>query len=202
MGTTPQAAPHRIEVVLDDTAQLFKAGTPSPFLDHGLHPDAERFIEERVGGFPHREPLCLVLRPRQMPAGGDAVTAVRDAFRTHYERRVRENRQTFRHLMAEGQRILLIGIAFLTACLLLVTFLFPAEPLRPFAKLVRESITIVGWVAMWRPFEIFLYDWWPLRRRGQLFRKLAAMPVEILPAPPAAVARATGRAEGNAQPSS
>jgi hypothetical protein len=32
---------------------------------------------------------------------------------------------------------------------------------------------------MWRPLEIFLYDWWPLRRMVRLYRKLAAMPTEL-----------------------
>ena len=42
-----------------------------------------------------------------------------------------------------------------------------------------EGMLIAGWVAMWRPLEIFLYDWWPVRRRNRIFGKLAAMPVLI-----------------------
>jgi hypothetical protein len=38
---------------------------------------------------------------------------------------------------------------------------------------------IAGWVAMWRPLQIFLYDWWPLRRRNRVFGKLSAMPVLV-----------------------
>ena len=36
---------------------------------------------------------------------------------------------------------------------------------------------IAGWVAMWRPLEIFLYDWWPIRRRIRVLGKLSAMPI-------------------------
>jgi hypothetical protein len=32
---------------------------------------------------------------------------------------------------------------------------------------------------MWRPLEIFLYDWWPIRAERRLFDRLAAMPVRI-----------------------
>jgi hypothetical protein len=32
---------------------------------------------------------------------------------------------------------------------------------------------------MWRPLEIFLYDWWPMRREARLAEKLAVMPVRI-----------------------
>jgi hypothetical protein len=43
----------------------------------------------------------------------------------------------------------------------------------------RESLTIAGWVAMWRPMEIFLYEWWPLRRRWRVFEKMSHMKVEM-----------------------
>ena len=38
---------------------------------------------------------------------------------------------------------------------------------------------IGGWVSMWRPLEIFLYDWWPIREEARLSDRLAAMPVRI-----------------------
>jgi hypothetical protein len=33
---------------------------------------------------------------------------------------------------------------------------------------------------MWRPLQIFLYDWWPIRHRARVFDKLARTPVSIL----------------------
>jgi hypothetical protein len=39
---------------------------------------------------------------------------------------------------------------------------------------------------MWRPMQIYLYDWWPLRRKGQIYRKLSLMPVEVCRQPPQA----------------
>ncbi len=54
------------------------------------------------------------------------------------------------------------------------------------ASILKESLTIGGWVAMWRPLEIFLYDWWPLTARRRVLRKLSAAPVKLkLPRPAA-----------------
>ena len=39
---------------------------------------------------------------------------------------------------------------------------------------------IAGWVAMWRPMQIYLYDWWPLLRRSRTYAKLSQMPVELV----------------------
>ena len=38
---------------------------------------------------------------------------------------------------------------------------------------------ICGWVGMWRPLEIFLYGWWPIRAEIQLYERLGAMPIRI-----------------------
>jgi hypothetical protein len=44
---------------------------------------------------------------------------------------------------------------------------------------MKEGLTIIGWVAMWRPLEIYLYRWWPIRHLGRIYRKLGEIPVEI-----------------------
>ena len=46
-------------------------------------------------------------------------------------------------------------------------------------EFVREGFLIGGWVAMWRPLEVFLYDWWPIRADGRLLQRLSTMPVRI-----------------------
>ncbi len=44
---------------------------------------------------------------------------------------------------------------------------------------LRESQTIGGWVAMWRPMEIYFYEWWPVKQHGKVLQKLIEVPVEV-----------------------
>jgi len=37
---------------------------------------------------------------------------------------------------------------------------------------------------MWRPMQIFLYEWWPLVRRGRIYRNLSRAEVVLVPAEP------------------
>lgn len=46
-------------------------------------------------------------------------------------------------------------------------------------KILHEGLFIVGWVAMWRPIEIFLYDWVPIYQEQRIFRKLCKVSIEI-----------------------
>ena len=43
---------------------------------------------------------------------------------------------------------------------------------------IAESIIIIAWVILWRPVEILLFDWWPLREDIALFERLAAIDIE------------------------
>jgi hypothetical protein len=37
-----------------------------------------------------------------------------------------------------------------------------------FATSLQEGLTILGWVALWRPSEMLMYEWRSLHRQAQL----------------------------------
>jgi len=71
-----------------------------------------------------------------------------------------------------------IGLAFLFVCVVLRQLALATKG-GAASEIVAEGLLIVGWVAMWRPLEIFLYEWWPIRRRCQILAKLATIPVTV-----------------------
>jgi hypothetical protein len=88
-------------------------------------------------------------------------------------------RRRLRELFRLGRTSLLIGIVVLAAAIALGDFLSKLMKGSGLGEIVRESLTIGGWVSMWRPLEVFLYDWWPIRNEARLSDRLAAMPVRI-----------------------
>ena len=67
-----------------------------------------------------------------------------------------------------------VPVLFLTASQLTSTL--PEGALR---QVLREGLVIMGWVAMWRPLELLLYDWWPLFERRRRLARIVAAPVEV-----------------------
>ena len=78
-----------------------------------------------------------------------------------------------------GRTSLVIGLVALASAIALGDFLAGLMKGSRIGEIVRESFTIGGWVSMWRPLEVFLYDWWPIRNEVRLSDRLAAMPVRI-----------------------
>jgi hypothetical protein len=173
-----QSHPHRIELKLREMSQLFNTMDPSPFHEKDLDRDAEEFIVSWAREFPLDEPVALVVHLGALPQDQEPQPMIEQAVHHYFAYRVELNRREFRHLMQDGRRSLLTGLVFLAVCLTLSRFLVGsgAGTLSTFA---RESLAIAGWVAMWRPMEIYLYDWWPLRRRERILRKLSQMAVEV-----------------------
>jgi len=168
-----------IEVHVGELKQLFNSIDPSPFHNKDLDPDAEEFIVGWAKDLPHDAPLALVVeldRPAGLP---DEAAVLREAIHEFFRQRAETYRRHLRELFRRGRTSLLIGLTVLAAAIALGDFLANLMKTSRIGEIVRESLTIGGWVSMWRPLEVFLYDWWPIRNEARLSDRLAAMPVRI-----------------------
>jgi hypothetical protein len=171
-------SPRRIEIYLDRVEQLFNSMDPSPFQEKDLDHDAEEFIVSWAQEFHRREPLMLRIHLRQFPEDPETPRLIEKAVRNYFSYRWNLNQLEFKRLMKQGRTSLFIGGLFLAACLFASDLLGHGQH-GPLLNVLRESLTIGGWVGMWRPLQIFLYDWWPLRRTGEIYRRLSHSPVEL-----------------------
>jgi hypothetical protein len=173
-----------IEIHLHNVGKLFDTLDPSPFREKDLDPNADEFIVDSARELPSSWPWGIVLHVDQTPSDPDAQRIVSDAIHSHFERRCERCRRELRQLLRRGLISLAIGLVFLFSLFVIVqaTGLVTAE--RGIGTVVRESMLIVGWVAMWRPIEIFLYDWWPIVGRRRLFERLSRVRVRFVDRPP------------------
>jgi hypothetical protein len=167
---------HHIELSLRDIDQLFNTMDPSPFHEKDLDHDAEEFILSWAQEFHRYEPVDLVVYLEKLPDSQDTGRLIEQAIHHYFDYRTRMNRLEFKRLMKQGRMSLIVGLSFLGLCLLTIKLLALNWP-ETIPNFFSESLTIAGWVAMWRPMEIYLYEWWPLRRHGQILEKLSRMPV-------------------------
>lgn len=174
---THGAKSHLIELNIGDIHQLFNSMDPAPFHDKDIDRDAEEFIVSWAREYPLNEPVTLRVHLGQWPAE-DPTSLIRDAVHHYFAYRAKLSDLEFKRLMRQGRASLGIGLLFLALCLT-ASAMLGRQPANVMGYL-RESLTIAGWVAMWRPMEIYLYDWWPLRRQWRNFIKLSLMPVEVV----------------------
>lgn len=170
-----------IKVHVGDLNQLFNAMDPAPFRERDLDPNAEEFIVGWARELHHDRPIALVVHLDRQPSPDDAAV-LKDPIREFFKQRALATRRKLRQLFRVGRRSLVIGLVVVAASVLVGDLLASALQATRFGGVVRESLLIGGWVAMWRPLEIFLYDWWPIRAEAGLYDRLSSMPVRIEPA--------------------
>jgi hypothetical protein len=104
---------------------------------------------------------------------------VKQAIANYFKYRADLARLEVRRTLQEGRRSLLVGVVFLAVCMFAREMLRLYEPME-WMRFPEEGLLILGWVAMWRPIELLLYDWWgPLRKR-RTYENLSRMRVEVV----------------------
>jgi hypothetical protein len=176
-----------IQVHVREIDQLFNSIDPSPFREKDLDDDAHEFILSWAKELPANQALTLLVHLDRPAVPPDADDALRQAVQDFFKHRAELAAQRLRQLLRTGRTSLLIGLMFLAACVLGGDWIAGRFHDSGSVQILRESLLIGGWVAMWRPLEIFLYDWWPIRNEGRIYRRLSQMNVQI---------RCAGKAEG------
>ena len=170
----------KIEISLNRLTQLFNSLDPSPFHERDLDQDAEDYIVGSAEEISHRRPFCLVIHlPADQVPEPDALSLA-DAVHNFFSYREAHERRRLRLLFRDGRIALAIGLAFLFCCVALREVIFSFQH-NAASDIFGEGLLIIGWVAMWRPLEIFLYEWVPIRRRCRILATLATIPVTIQP---------------------
>ncbi len=167
-----------IKIRLRNVSQLFNSLDPSPFIEKDLDADAEQFIEGWAAETHRGAKLRLVLH-LEVPVIDETERAgVTEAIHNFFAYKADQTRMELRRLWGVGRLSMLIGLLFVGVCIALGQ---TAGRLwgGTVGEIVEQSLVIVGWVAMWRPLEIFLYDWWPIARRIGLHRRLSTMRIEF-----------------------
>ena len=170
---------HQIELRVVKLAELFNSMDPTPFHHRNLDTDAEEFLETWALEFPQNSHFRIVVHIEQMPRE-DPAPLVAEAIHNYFNYKSVRSKRKLRLLLLEGRASLLIGLGFLALCLLGADILATGFTDNTFVRLLKESLLIGGWVAMWRPMQIFLYEWWPIVRRGRIYGNLGRASVHVV----------------------
>ncbi len=171
---------HCIELKINQLHQLFSLHDPAPFRDRDLDDDAVEYILGSLREIKRNAPVQLVVYLPSSEIQPHTQQEAADAIHNHFAYEEEMTRKRMVDLLNQGQRFLLIGAVFLSVCLY-ASYTFLTETESVLAHVMGEGLNIIGWVAMWKPLEILLYDWRPLALTRRFHRQLAAIEIQLVP---------------------
>lgn len=171
-----------IAIELKTLGQLYDSMDPAPFHDKALDPRAEDYILSCAREHAHDEALMLQLHvPEGLLAHREELVR---AIHAHFALALSAAQRRYRQRMRVGRATLVLGLAVLAACMLVREFVLGTDAVG-WRGAAAEGLLILGWVALWRPVEVLLFERWESRQERALLERLARVPVELHVSTPA-----------------
>jgi hypothetical protein len=168
-----------IDIRLNTWRQLFDLRDPAPFRERDLDPGAVDHLLTSVREIPIRQPVRINLFI--LPNTDETLekSVLEAAIRAHFlhERELAERAiaANFRN----GRYLFVLGLVIITVFLTMSKVVASIEAIGFAREVLSEGLVVMGWVAMWRPAEVLLYDWWPLFEQRRWIDKLLQADLDI-----------------------
>jgi hypothetical protein len=173
---------HDITLHLDDVQFLFM----DPEADSEMFVSGMDYLYSDIKTYSRHDKFKIkIVLPQEKITEG-LVDRTREKMKRYCRFKIEGNQNELIALRHEGFNALRVGITVLVVCLVLATTLTLAAKsginyiLAALLAIVGQGFVIAGWVAMWQPAEILLYDWWPFRRDMRIYHQIADADIVIL----------------------
>ncbi|MBN9025296.1 MAG: hypothetical protein J0H20_06715 [Rhizobiales bacterium] len=172
-----------VDLYLSDIHNFFQTPEVDPFLGENIEASGIDQLIDTMNSRPDsRKIRRIVIHLPEATMPPALQGRVRTAITNYCDAQIRLDVQKTREIWLEGRRALKIGLVFWAICLSL-SLLFEEVIFTRHAlgRLFGEGFIIAGWVGLWRPAELLLYDWRPFAREKKRYEEIKAMEVTIVP---------------------
>lgn len=172
---------YEITIELSNIKHLFKEPEFDPFVERSNSISGiEQIISElKPTSLKSKVRTTIFLPQNQLSDNLERSTA--KALQYYCSVRIEQTTNDLASLRGQGIRALKRGLLFLALCLLLSTLF---DGLNNLPGLVRrflsEGCLIAGWVSLWHPIELLLYEWGPYRRQQQIYQLIKEMELKVI----------------------
>jgi len=169
-----------IEINISSINQIFNSLDPAPFREKEIDKDAEEYIVDIINDLPRKTEFAIVIHaPRECIEKGECPM-IPEAIRNHFRYRALSEDRHFRQRLRYGRINLVVALVFLAATLVITNMIQKLGDGLVMYFLV-DIFTIAGWVALWAPVTLLLYELYPIIQAKNLYERISRMQIELLP---------------------
>ncbi len=167
-----------IEVRIKSPLQLFDSRDPAPFWERDLDDDFVEYVVASAREFSIPTPLKVVIYVEEKESKDLPKQAIREAIHSYLTYRIDVQSGELKSFIKRAQVFLAIGLLTLISCLSVAQGMTISEP-PGWAGILRDGIVIFGWVSIWKPIELILFDWYPIFETLRFYKKLLQTEIDI-----------------------
>jgi len=170
-----------IEIKLPSVLHLFNSFDPAPFYTKELDRDASDYIVGEVRDFPLKTQFRIVVYLPADILGTREAQKIPDAIRNHFKYMALVEGRNLRERCIYGKFTLVVGLLFLAIAMIASQAVADTFSNYPLARLFSYALEVAGWVAMWEPVTVHLYQLWPIIKQKKIYEKISRMEVDVRP---------------------
>lgn len=168
-----------LELQLSNGQQLFDARDPSPLRGRDLNEFVVKYIIESFQEIPRDKEVTMTIYFSEGLGIRYTEGQIKKAVQHFFEDEVKTQSLHLKQTLVHGFKSLAIGLTFLFFCVF-TYYYFKNLPETLFNNFFKETTHVLGWVSMWHPINIFLYEWWPIIEKRNLLRRISQTEVSIV----------------------
>lgn len=169
---------HWIEVRVKHHLQLFDVRDPAPFRERDLDDDFVEYIMASAREFSISTPLKIVLHIEERETEKVGKELIRGAIYSYMSYRLDLQKSELKKFIKRIPMYLTIGLVLLGTCLG-VSQNLPVSDTPGLMSILREGLVIFGWVSIWKPIELVLFDWYPIFEELRFSKKLLETEIDV-----------------------
>jgi hypothetical protein len=168
-----------VRLELAELRELFNASPPDPLAGRPYAESGVDRILNQLRPRPGRRVRTTIVLPEAARAP-DLEARCRAALENYFGARIAYLDNDNSSLWHEGRATLTRGLLFLAICMLGSHIVGEPKYLHPvLARFLDEGFVIAGWVALWWPLDVLLYQHWPLARERRMYESLRSMELSL-----------------------
>lgn len=146
-----------------------------------LNSNLEEYIFKAAKGYKLKEKISIKLVIASRLGENDFET-MKETIHSHFSFKEKGAKLYIKQTLNQWRVNMVIGILFLTLCLVLVEVLEPFTYIKTF-KVIKEGLLIISWVALWEPITFILFNLRAIKREIDYYHKLSqsTIVVELVP---------------------
>lgn len=179
-----------LPLVLETVAEAGETTIPLPLPYRKLNAEVLEYLEDVAQQMPKGEEARIVVYLPIEEIQQGLEQKLNKVLDIYGDARLEKLKREEKRALGASLSALAWGFAFMLVCQIIgVLADFPKHP--TLTNTISEGFLVLGWVALWKPFETLLFDWRPSMERRKLHERLATMPVVLRPLPATLKSRLT-----------
>lgn len=167
-----------IEIHTDKLGKIFDEKDPSPLLLKDLDDSFVDYIyssAEEIG----TQKLGKIKIYFYKSNKNTSTNVVQSAISNYFEYQVSKTKRKIYNQLVTGFKSLAIGLICMGISLGSIYFIKKMEPTF-WNQFISEGLLLFCWVSLWKPFNTFLYEWWPSLDEVKIYQFLTSVPVDVI----------------------